>query len=209
MGLWRQVITYRSKGQISSGIYLPDMLAQHNEYLRIQHTPSSIRLARLHPCGCGSMHNLVQVKVVLQPPLSTAFNTRRRKAQKNIIYFFCRFDEPEKCKAISALRSLTIQALKLLRYIPDVYELYKDECSVVDCYVASLAIAERVLGYLLKRIDYASVVVDGLDKCRESAILNPQIRLREQEVHYYADALPSRIHEYDSEGDDLVWGYHM
>lgn len=26
---------------------------------------------------------------------------------------------------------------------------------------------------------------------------------------YYADALPSWLHEYDHEGDDIVWSYHM
>lgn len=123
-------------------------------------------------------------KSVLAASIIDNLQQSSKKAQQNIIYFFCRFDEPEKCKAISALRSLTVQALKLLKYIPDeLYELYKDECSAEDCYVANLAIAERVLGYLLKRIDYVSVVIDGLDECRESAILDSLIRLREQKVH--------------------------
>lgn len=108
----------------------------------------------------------------------------QKKAHKSVIYFFCRFDEPEKCKAISALRSLSVQALKLLKYIPDeLYELYQDEYSAEDCYVTSITIAERVLGYLLKRIDYVSVVVDGLDECRETILLDSLVRLRDQKGH--------------------------
>jgi hypothetical protein len=123
-------------------------------------------------------------KSVLAASIVDNLQQSQKKAQKHVIYFFCRFDEPEKCKAMSALRSLSIQALKLLKYIPDeLYELYQDEYSVEDCYVNNIAIVERTLGYLLKRIDYVSVIIDGLDECHETALLDSLTRLRDQKGH--------------------------
>ncbi|KAL2060902.1 hypothetical protein VTL71DRAFT_8954 [Oculimacula yallundae] len=107
-----------------------------------------------------------------------------KKEHANVIYFFCRFDEPEKCKAISVLKSLAIQALKLIQYIPDdLYELYQDDLSDGNEFVISMETAERVLGYLLKRIEYVSIVVDGLDECIESVLLDSLIRLRDQKSY--------------------------
>ncbi len=123
-------------------------------------------------------------KGVLSASIINELQQAPKKAYKNVIYFFCRFDEPDKSKAISALRSLSIQALKLVKYIPDeLYELYQEEYSAEDCYVANLSIAEKVLGYLLKRIDYVSIIIDGLDECRESSLLDSLVRLRDQKVH--------------------------
>ncbi len=123
-------------------------------------------------------------KSVLSASVVDKLLQSEKKEHTNVIYFFCRFDEPEKCKAISALRSLAIQALKLIQYIPDeLYELYQDEFSAEDSFVANIDVAERVLGYLLKRIEYVSVIVDGLDECHESAILDSLIRLRDQKSY--------------------------
>jgi hypothetical protein len=123
-------------------------------------------------------------KSVLAASIVNNLHHSETTVENNVIYFFCRFDEPEKCKAISALRSLAIQALKLVKYIPDeLYALYQDEYSAEDCYVANINIAEKALGYLLKRIDYISVVIDGLDECHETALLDSLVRLRDQKTH--------------------------
>ncbi|PVH81019.1 hypothetical protein DL98DRAFT_654227 [Cadophora sp. DSE1049] len=107
-----------------------------------------------------------------------------RKEQANVIYFFCRFDEPDKCKAISALKSLAIQALKIIKYIPDdLYQLYQDDFVAEDSFVTNVEIAERVLGYLLKRIEYISIIVDGLDECHEGILLDSLLRLRDQKTY--------------------------
>ncbi|KAH6717311.1 hypothetical protein BKA61DRAFT_321465 [Leptodontidium sp. MPI-SDFR-AT-0119] len=120
-------------------------------------------------------------KSVLSASVVDRLLQSERKEQANVIYFFCRFDEPDKCKAISALKSLSIQALKLIQYIPDdLYELYRDEFAADDSFVATVEIAERVLGYLLKRIEYISIIVDGLDECHEGILLDSLIRLRDQ-----------------------------
>ena len=101
-----------------------------------------------------------------------------KKEQRNVIYFFCRFDEPDKCRAISALKSIALQALKLIEYIPDeLYQLYREEYSAEECFVADLAIAERVVDHLLKRIEYVYIIIDGLDECQDSTLVDSLVRL--------------------------------
>jgi hypothetical protein len=105
----------------------------------------------------------------------------KKKDYNKVIYFFCRFDEPDKCKAISALKSLAIQALKLINYIPDeLAGIYREEFSAEDSSIANNSIAEQALGCILKHIPYVSVVIDGLDECLESLLLDSLVRLRHQ-----------------------------
>jgi hypothetical protein len=86
-------------------------------------------------------------KSVLAASVIDKLQHSEKKDLRKVIYFFCRFDEPEKCKSISALRSLAIQALKLVKYIPDdLYDLYQEEFSAEDAFVANNSIAEQVLG---------------------------------------------------------------
>ena len=120
-------------------------------------------------------------KSVLAASIIDKLQHSEKKDLRKVMFFFCRFDEPEKCKSISALRSLAIQALKLVKYIPDdLYGLYQEEFSAEDAFVANNSIAEQVLGCLLKHIPYVSIIVDGLDECRDGALLDSLIRLREQ-----------------------------
>ncbi|KAK0101958.1 hypothetical protein ONS95_001233 [Cadophora gregata] len=123
-------------------------------------------------------------KSVLSASVVEHFMQSEQKDQTNVIYFFCRFDEPDKCKAISALKSLAIQALKFIKYVPDdLYQLYQDDFASEDSFVVNIELAERVLGYLLKRIEYISIVVDGLDECHESILLDSLLRLRDQKTY--------------------------
>ena len=106
------------------------------------------------------------------------------KDRNKVIYFFCRFDEPDKCKALSVLRSIALQALKLITYVPDeLYQFYQEECSEEDCFVANIPIAEKVVAHLLKYIAYVSIIIDGLDECHESALVDSLLRLRGQKGH--------------------------
>lgn len=94
----------------------------------------------------------------------------------NVIYFFCRFDDPEKCEALSALRAISLQALKLIKHVPDeLYEYYQDECVGNDCYISDISVAENVAAYLFKRIDYVSIILDGIDECRQSILLSESL----------------------------------
>jgi Cdc6-like AAA superfamily ATPase len=120
-------------------------------------------------------------KTVLAASIVEHLVESKKEDHNKVIYFFCRFDEPDKCKAISALKSLTIQAMKLTTYIPDeLNELYREEFSAEDCFITSIAIAERVLGSILKHIPYLSIVIDGLDECSDSVLIDSLLRLRNQ-----------------------------
>jgi NACHT domain len=104
-----------------------------------------------------------------------------KKDYNNVIYFFCRFDEPDKCKAISAMKSLAFQAMKLTKYIPDeLSEIFQEEFSAEDCFITDTLIAERVLGSILKHIPYVTVIIDGLDECSESLLVDSLSRLVDQ-----------------------------
>jgi hypothetical protein len=120
-------------------------------------------------------------KSVLAASIIERLVQSKKKGHGKVIYFFCRFDEPDKCKAISALKSLAIQALRLVNYIPDeLCEIYREEFSAEDSFVANNSIAERALGCILKHIPYVSIIIDGLDECSESVLLDSLVRLRDQ-----------------------------
>jgi hypothetical protein len=120
-------------------------------------------------------------KSVLAASIIERLAQSKKKDLNKVIYFFCRYDEPDKCKAISALKSLAYQALKLTRYLPEeLSELYREEFSAQDSFIVNLSIAERVLGSILKHIPYVSVVIDGLDECSESVLIDSLVRLRDQ-----------------------------
>lgn len=120
-------------------------------------------------------------KSVLSASIIDRLTHLDNKRSANVIYFFCRCDDPEKGKAISALRWLALQALKLIQYIPvELDQLYQDEYSPAECFIEDILIVERVLGYLLKRIAYVYIIVDGLDECGEGPLLEALIRLRNQ-----------------------------
>jgi hypothetical protein len=71
--------------------------------------------------------------------------------------------------------------MKLTTYIPDeLNELYREEFSAEDCFITSIAIAERVLGSILKHIPYLSIIIDGLDECSDSVLIDSLLRLRNQ-----------------------------
>jgi len=123
-------------------------------------------------------------KSVMCASIIDKLKNAEQKKHRNVIYFFCRFDEPDKCRATSALKSIALQALKLIEHIPDeLYQLYREEYSAAECFVANLAIAERVVEYLLKRIEYVYIIIDGLDECQESALLDSLVRLCEQKSY--------------------------
>jgi hypothetical protein len=95
-----------------------------------------------------------------------------------VLYFFCRFDDPDKCRAISVLRSIALQALKLIKYIPDdLYQLYQEEYSSDDKFVATTLVAVKVVEFLLKRIEHVYIVIDGLCECQDGSLPDLLIRL--------------------------------
>lgn len=95
-----------------------------------------------------------------------------------MLYFFCRFDDPDKCRAISVLRSIALQALKLIKYIPDeLYHLYREEYSGDDKYVATTMVAAKVVEFLLKRIEHVYIIIDGLCECQDGILADLLIRI--------------------------------
>ena len=44
-------------------------------------------------------------------------------------------------------------------------------------------VAEKVLGYLLKRIEYVTVIIDGLDECHDHTLLDSLVRLQAQKTY--------------------------
>jgi len=95
-----------------------------------------------------------------------------------VLYFFCRFDDPDKCRAISVLRSIALQALKVIKYIPDeLYQLYREEYSSDDQHIATTLVAGKVVEFLLKRIEHVYIVIDGLCECHDGTLPDILIRL--------------------------------
>jgi hypothetical protein len=117
-------------------------------------------------------------KSVLCSAIIDGLKSSPKKEHRNVLYFFCRFDDPDKCRTISVLRSIALQALKLIKYIPDdLYQLYQEEYSNDDKFVATTSVAEKVVEFLLKRIEHVFVVIDGLCECQDGSLPDLLIRL--------------------------------
>lgn len=112
-------------------------------------------------------------KSVLMATIIEKLKDKGPDQNQDTIYFFCRFDEQEKSRALSALRSIALQALELINHIPDeLYSLYEDEFSDEEKYIVTVDVAEKVIELLLKRIERAHIVIDAVDECNEARLID-------------------------------------
>ena len=104
---------------------------------------------------------------------------------RNVIYFFCRWDNLFKRTTIAALRSIALQALEIVRYVPDeIWRIYEDHCApgIDDPALDNLTVLERIITILLRGVGYVSIVIDGLDECPDSELVDVLIRLSHKPV---------------------------
>lgn len=99
--------------------------------------------------------------------LSTAVIEHLKNRNGPTAYFFYSFSDYTRRQALTALRALAIQLLRILKTgIPDrVVELYKEEMAQNARYMQIPGLAIEVVHELLKQCSSVYLIVDGLDEC--------------------------------------------
>ncbi|KAF2003040.1 hypothetical protein P154DRAFT_520394 [Amniculicola lignicola CBS 123094] len=86
--------------------------------------------------------------------------------------FFCSFNDLERKKAVSVLRSIALQLLGPTDSIPqEVKRLYEDDIMHHCSRLVDLKVCVRVVETLMKQLGRIHIIIDGIDECEDKGNL--------------------------------------